>query len=154
MSAIGIRASNTEIYYAICTGSVAEPSIEVTEKLIFPKSMTEPETLSWLREEFLNVCREKNIDSVFIKGIEPNVQSLSKSLVMRMRVEGVLIEASNSEGFITAIGAYATVSSLLGVRSAKSFVTSDEFKEIHQWPSLNEKFREAGVVGVAGLGLR
>ncbi|WP_019123723.1 hypothetical protein [Brevibacillus massiliensis] len=153
MRAIGVRATATEIFYSVIEGSTEKPEVLHFQKLIFPKAFTIAQALIWLREQFINICAEYDVKAVFVRTAETIGKQNLKSVADRARVEGVIIEAAASTGAAVGTGPLKTISSLIGAKSAKTYLDNDEFRGIDNWESLNDKFREASIAGVAALSL-
>lgn len=153
MASIGVRASGNEIHYAIFEGSVEDPSYKHHYKLTFPRAFDTPKALAWVREQFLNVTREFQVNAVFIRTTEPIARPNVKSLSERSRVEGVILEVAASAGYLVSFGPLATMSSLLETKSAKQYMDMEDFRGIDNWQSLNDKYREATLAAVCALGL-
>jgi hypothetical protein len=153
MRAIGIRAAATEVFYSVLEGSTDNPVILHFQKISFPKAFKPSQAFVWLREQFINICNEYDVKAVFVRTAEPIGKQSVKTVADRARVEGVLIEAAASTGAMVETGPLKTISSLIGAKSAKSYLEDDEFRGIPNWESLNDKFREASIAGVAALSL-
>jgi hypothetical protein len=153
MASIGVRASGNEFHYTIFEGTVENPIYRHHYKLTFPRAFETPQALAWLREQFLNVTREYQVRSVFVRTTEPMARATVRSLSERSRVEGVIIEASAAVGFRISHGPLATMSSLLETRSARNYMELDTFRGIDNWQSLNDKYKEATLAAVCALAL-
>lgn len=153
MSSIGIRASGNEFHYAIFEGTIESPDYKHHYKLAFPKAFELPKTLAWVREQFQNVAREHNVEAVFVRTMEPIARATVKTVSDRARVEGVIIEAAASAGYQISYGPMATMSSLLETKSAKQYMSTDEFRGVENWQSLNDKYKEACLSAICALSL-
>ena len=153
MSAIGVRSSTNEIHYAIIKGSVVEPELIQYNKLSFPKAYTPPQALSWIREQFGNIKHQFNIQSLFVRTIEPIARVSNKAIFERALIEGVLIEAANTFGIKVNYGPLATMSSLLETKAARHYMTADEFRGIDNWKKINEKYKEACISALCALSM-
>jgi hypothetical protein len=70
----------------------------------------------------------------------------------RCRIEGVIIEASNSAGLVVIAGALASISKNLGTKAAKHYLESDDLRGLDwsKYPAKNT--REAILVAASALG--
>jgi hypothetical protein len=72
LRSIGIRVASNEIFYAIFEGHTSEPKLLFHNKLTIPKSYKDGQALSWIRENVLNIFKEYQIKSMFIRTMEMN----------------------------------------------------------------------------------
>jgi hypothetical protein len=156
MRSMGIRVASNEVFYAIIEGTVLNPSLIFHSKLAIPKSFKDGQALSWVRESIMNVLKEYQISSVFIRTIEPKARIGKKAITNRCKIEAVLLEAANTSGSRNSEGALVTITSLLAaksVKSAKEYLELEEFREVEGWEDLNDNYKEASLAGIAALAL-
>ncbi|MGF7050105.1 hypothetical protein J2T13_004628 [Paenibacillus sp. DS2015] len=156
MRSIGIRVASNEIFYAVFEGNPSEPKLFFYNKLTIPKSYKDGQALSWIRENFLNILKEYQIKSMFIRTMELRSQTKKKAIMDRSKIEGVLCEVGYTSGAKTRDGALTTITSLMVTqtkKSAKGYMELDEFRGVEEWTNLNDKYREASLAGVAALAL-
>jgi len=69
-------------------------------------------------------------------------KSVLESLFKRARIEGVVIESLSSKGIPVGLGAMQQISSRLGSKSAKKYVTDGEFRGL-DLSEKDDELREA-----------
>ena len=148
---VGIRASTSEINYVIIEGSFANPKLITADKLREPISYSFSETLVYYRVQFLSLCKEYKINTCGIRTAEPlsRLKGSSEGAIKRANIEGVMIEASASQGIKTIVGANSTFSPLLDVKSIKDLISAKEYKNLSKWTKLSQDFKEATLVAIA-----
>lgn len=150
--AIGFRADPSAVYWAV----VSDPPlrVEASGKLPAPKSYDEAAALGWYRTEVRNLIDQYKPKCAGVRYQEPVARIRSiKSTCQRVRIEGVVLEASNSKGISVLTGAMATITAELESESAKAYIETDSFRGL-DWSALSDNLREAVLVAGAALGHR
>lgn len=155
MVSIGVRASTSEILYVIIEGTFDKPSLITADKLREPISYSFPETLVYYREQFLSLYKEYRINSCGIRTAEPlsRLKGSSEGARKRTNIEGVMIEASASQGIKPLVGANSTFSPILDVKSMKDLISVNAYKNLNKWAKLSQDFKETTLVAIASLRL-
>lgn len=156
VTAIGFRVTTTEIFYSVVEGSSKEPKLVVNSKLKPPAAYDFPNVLAWYREQVAGLFHEYNVKACGIKMAEPISRSMGASaregFIKRNNIEGVLVEIAASSGKKVVYGTFSTVSSLLGTKKSKGYMTKDDFRGIENWSTIGKNFKESVLAGVAALG--
>ena len=94
MRGIGIRVTPKDIYYCIID-FIQDEDYKIIDlnKLIVPKSLNRPDSLRYIRTNFLDIIREYRIETAGIKIMEGNTQRISFERIM---IEGVVQELFSS----------------------------------------------------------
>ncbi len=153
MKAIGFRVEPKQVHWTIVeqTGNVGV--IKAAGKLPAPASFSEAESLDWYRNKIRTIIDEYQPDRVAVRYPEPSARAGKvTSTHRRLRIEGVVLEASHSKGKKVVTGPWATWSSLLGTKSAKEYLARDEVRGINQTKIKDEHQREAFLAALAVLG--
>lgn len=147
---IGIRVEPSKIHWAVVTGSNAQPILEGADALPAPKSWAEAAALQWYRNQVIQLIERYNPSSAVIRDTEVSGHLQVQSLQTRCRIEGVVIEAAQSKALVVTSGRLNKMSALLDTKSAKKYITSDEFRGV-DLSRYAPYTREAILVAVAGL---
>ena len=122
MKAIGFRAEKDSITWAVVDDSTTPHVIDGFDKIRAPESYTEAERLALFRERLKALIQQRSPDIAAVRYPETSSRrsGTTNSARMRSRVEGVILEASQSEGIDVMTGALATIGARLGTRTAKT----------------------------------
>ena len=113
--AIGFRVEPGLANWAVVTGTSDAPILEAASKLTSPSTFEEPQALAFFREGVLLLLEQYKPDVVAVRYAETfGRQSVRESDYRRCRIEGVILEASNSRGIRLVTGALAAISKNLG----------------------------------------
>lgn len=155
MTTIGLRATPSEIYYAIIekddNGVI---SILSCSKLIIPLSLIFPEQLNFVRKSFKDIILEYSVENAGIRITESTARSIS---IQRISFEAILQELlSNSSVMKYFIGQISNISSKIGFSREKFkplLVKNAEFDMVENWNQYDVTCKEAILVGLASLNL-
>jgi hypothetical protein len=148
---IGFRASPSSTYWAVTSGDQAVPILEDREHWDAPPTLTEAQALSEFRSRALGLFDRFQSASVAVRAAELFGGKGQKSASQRRaRIEGVLMEVANSRGIAVDAGSLTTISRLLGVKKAKTFLEEGNLRGI-DLSSLKKELQEAVLVAVAAL---
>lgn len=70
MIVLGVRCSNTDITYAVLTGTRAAPEVLESETLAFPKGYQKPQRLKWVVQEAHGIIQKYSVSVVVAKKYE------------------------------------------------------------------------------------
>lgn len=142
MNTIGLRASPSEITYAIYDTEQLE--IVSVNCIVYPSAMSTPEALKYVRNTVLDIIREYEISRAGIRIMETVAQSFPLD---RVQIEGVLQEALASSAVEKYYcGRIANISAKVGIarEAFKQHVKNNvDFAAVENWLKHNEKEREA-----------
>lgn len=152
MKAIGFRAEPTALHWAVVEGPDQPLRLLGNGKLTAPKTYTEAESLGWYRNEVRTLIDEFHPQKAAIRYPEPSArQGKPTRTHIRVRMEGVVLEAIQSKSLPVLTGALTTMRAELETDSAKAYVDTGQFRGL-DCSSLTENTREAVVVAAAALG--
>ncbi len=147
MNVIGLRASPTEIAFAIFDMQANE--VVNIESIVIPRAFDAPDALKYIRGHILDILREYDIKKAGVRVTEPNSQRMN---IQRIQLEGVILEtfaSSPLEEFF--IGQISSIAGRLAIprSSIKPMIESDEHPQIDGWASLKANHREALLCALA-----
>lgn len=141
MNTIGLRASNTEVVFAVFdTDNI---SIVNVDTISIPVAFTVPLGLKYLRSNLLDVLKEYNINSAGIRITESNAKNMQ---IARIQIEGVIQEAFASSGIKSYYtGQISSISRRLKIERAsfKQIVDGRNDLDIAEWDDFTKNQREA-----------
>jgi hypothetical protein len=148
---IGFRAEPRLIHWAVLDGTQKHPTIHAQDKINAPASADESAILGMFRERARHLFTTYTPDAVGIRSAELSARGSNKDGPRRrLRVEGVLLEASHSWNLPVTMGALGTISSKLDTKRAKKYLESGQFRGL-DLKSLPGARREAVLVAVGLL---
>lgn len=147
---LGLRAEVRQFSWAIVEGMRQSPKVHRSGKEEAPASYDEAAALSWFRARLLALISEYKPAVVALRAMEPMARAQKASARQRLRLEGVLMEAPQSQNVPILCGPLATISSKLHSKGAKAYLESGEFRGIHL-KALPAPAREAVLVAAAAL---
>ncbi|MEH1916884.1 hypothetical protein [Nostoc sp.] len=154
IKAIGFRVEPQTVNYAVVEGTKQEPILITHDKMSPPNSYDkESDKLVWYRERLFTIIEEYQPQSGAIRLPEPSSFGKSKidSLLKRARIEGVILEGLGKKGIECIVGALTTISSEINSKSAKQYLSNDDFRSL-DWSNIkNINQREAILVAVTQL---
>lgn len=148
---LGYRAEARQFHWAVVEGTRHEPVLVEHDKAAAPVGLDEAAALSWIRERARLLIRAHKPDGAALRSPEPVARGSNKEGARRrLRIEGVLLEASDSCRVKVTVGALAKISADLGTKSAKAYLERGEVRglDISKFPN---PAKEAILVAVAGL---
>lgn len=154
MKAVGFRAEKDHLHWAVVSGTVDRPIIEVHDRLRAPKVYDVAESLAWFRDNVRAIIEQHGPSIASIRFAEtfltrkPNALA---SMYARARIEGVVIEAAQSMGLKVLVGSLTSISSRLGSRSAKVYVEAGDLRGLDM-SGINANRKEAIVTAASALG--
>lgn len=148
MRAIGFRAEPDAINWAVVEGDPDSPQLLFHGKIASPAAFKdESKRLSHLRGQVLDKIATYTPDRAAVRYPE----SFRKSNCdPRIRVEGVILEACAASSIRVVSGAMRSISSRMGSKKAKGYLTSDDVRGL-EFPKKNPNYREAILVAVSAL---
>lgn len=148
MVAIGFRATNKAVFYAVLTG---EGKFNVG-KLTRPAAMDEPAGLRYLRTNIRDVITEAGATAAGIRRTEGNAK---QTYPERHHIEGVILELlANSTIQSYFDGPMATIGKWLDKdrSTIKSMINATEdFMDMADWDSFSNEEREAILAAAAAI---
>jgi hypothetical protein len=148
MKAIGFRAESDSINWAIVEGDVESPVLIAHGKIPAPAVFKEEsKRLAHLRGQVLQKIAESNADRAAVRYPESFRKSNCDT---RIRVEGVILEACASSSVRVVSGAMRSISSRIGSKAAKGYLSSNEIRGL-EFPKKDKNCREAILVAVSAL---
>jgi hypothetical protein len=151
--AIGFRVEPSLVHWAVVEGTSEAPILVAADKLTSPATFDEPQALTFYRERVSLLLAQHLPDVVAVRYAETfGRQSVRESDFRRCRIEGVILEASDSKGLKIMTGALASISKNLGTKAAKRYLESSDLRGLDwsRYPAKN--IREAILVGASALG--
>jgi Holliday junction resolvasome RuvABC endonuclease subunit len=152
--AIGFRVEPQTVNYAVVEGTKQEPILILYNKISPPKSYDqESSQLVWYRERLLTIIEQYQPQYAAIRFPEPNSFNKTKvePLLKRARIEGVILESLGNKGIECIAGALQKISSEINSKSAKQYLSNDNFRNL-DWSNIkNGNQREAILVAVTQL---
>jgi hypothetical protein len=140
--ALGLRAEPDAFNWAVTEGILEAPILIAAEKVAAPNGYLDPEILSFVRTRLLHIIQTRTPDLVGLRTPEHVARGAGESSRRRLRLEGVLLATCGEAALAVTVGALVTVNSLLGSKSAKLFLNSNEFRGI-DWSKYSPAKREA-----------
>jgi len=149
MRTLGLRAEPEAFSWAVSEGSLQVPILVASDRVQAPANFSFAEEVNFLRSRLLQIAKQYLVSEAGLRTPE-SVPRTTESLRQRLRVEGALLAACCEAGLKTSQGPLATLSSLLGVKSAKKLIESDEYLGLDLTKFKKER-REAILVSVSLL---
>lgn len=150
--AIGFRVEPRAVHWALVEGTGEEPVLVESATISAAKTHTEPEALSWFRARIKDLILRYEPSAAGIKYTEQIARGgRGDSARLRCRIEGVILQLLNEERLEIFTGNYRRVSGLMGSKSAKQYLDSDDLRGL-DWSAVTKVRREAVLVAVAALG--
>lgn len=151
MKAIGFRAEPRLVHWAVVAPSEKGPVLIGSGKFSAPKSYSEAESLSWYRERIRSEIQKHAPKRAGLRYPETfGRRGVTVSDQVRLRIEGVILEALNSMAVPILGGAMVLISSAIGSKSAKSYMKQSEMRGL-DWSKHPPNSREAILVAVAAM---
>ena len=152
-TSIGIRVKPDSIIYSIINKTEDEITIEIVDKLNVPKVLEAPEQLKFIRNTFLDIIFENQVNKACIRVTE-NIAM--KPSLERINIEAViqeLIASSTIEKYY--VGKIANISSHLGFHRDmfKSYLEKVEYTGIKDWSKYNKEQKESLLAALSALNL-
>lgn len=129
MRAIGLRAESRAFHWAVTEGTQEEPILVATGFVQAPKTFDFASGANLLRSQLLQIVRDQKPTAAGLRTPE-RLRALTESIRERFRLEGVLLSACAEAALSVTQGPLATLSSNLGVKTAKILLESDDFRGI------------------------
>jgi phosphohistidine swiveling domain-containing protein len=152
MICIGLRCSNTDLSYAILSGSKAAPQLVASDTLVLPQGYTRPQALKWLLLELEGLSKKHSISLWAIKGAEA-IAKKGREFVERIENEAmILLHAGNINADKVIRKVKATIAKDLGLPGKASALTTDlDASVIPQYKNASDKIKEAVLVAWSEL---
>ena len=147
---LGIRVEPSSINWAIVEGTRELPILVAADDANAPAQWDEANALSWYRERVLHIIEQYNPAIVAVRYQEPKGRAAGNAGRKRARIEGIVLEASNSRAIPVKTGALVTISANLKTKSAKIYLSRDDLRGL-DWSKQNPLRREAILVAVSVL---
>ena len=148
-----------EIYYTLADID-DDNSIVLTEegveKVILPVALDVPNRLAFIRQTFISIINEFEIENAGIRVVESVAQNIN---IERVNIEGVIQELlANSTVKKYFVGTISTIAKHLAVKpkelsdAIKSKVPLDQY-EFEEWSSLKKEEKESLMTAIAALNI-
>jgi Holliday junction resolvasome RuvABC endonuclease subunit len=148
--ALGFRVEPEAFNWALVEGTPEQPILVAADKVTAPSSYSEPQALSWYRDRVRYLIEQYHPTVAAVRYAETFGASGGSAARKRCRIEGIVVEAANSKAVAVKAGALATISSGLGTKSAKKYLSQSEFRRL-DWSKHGKNAREAILVATAAL---
>jgi hypothetical protein len=149
--ALGIRAEPVALHWAVVDGSTEYPVLIACGTVQCPKTFEEAGALGWLRKQILSLINEYTIAVVGLRTMEPIARGAGQeSARRRARMEGVIMESTDSAGTGLFAGALTTIGRQLNSKHPKGDLAQATLRGL-DWSRRTPLQREAILVGVAAL---
>lgn len=151
---IGFRAEAKQVHWAVVEGTSDAPILVAHQKEAAPTSeREEPRSLAWYRARIRDVLELYKPETAAVRFPESTAKGANKDgAKRRLRIEGILLEASQSWGCNASGTLLQAISSRLEVKSAKPLLENDDFRGV-DWSAVSKEAREAILAAVAALPL-
>ena len=149
MRVLGIRCESSAITCAVLEGNLEAPVLVCIEQAKMPTTYDFAKGANFLRMRLTAILAANMVIKVGVRTPE-SVRQLTESFRERLRVEGVMLAACAETGVTVTQGPLATMSRLLGVKSAKVLLESDDYRGI-DLAKLTPIKREAILMGASLL---
>ncbi len=158
MRALGLRAENGTVYWAVVEGSSNAPVLAANDKLKSPKAYSEADSLLWFSVNVKTLFLAHSPNVVAVRQSETFLQFKPKpnvlaSMLSRARIEGALLASASESGLRILSGNLTTIRAALSTKSAKAYLDGDEVRGLDWSHIKNEKVKEAILAAVAALGV-
>lgn len=151
MRSIGIRVEPGKVHWAVVETQAGEPVVVASDKTAAPRTYSDPQAFACYRDRIIGIIDAHGPTVGAVKAPEPVSRGgNSAGAHKRLRIEGVVVEALRSKGIEATIGAFNTLASHLGSKSAKRYVGTDELRGL-DWSDKPKELREAILAAVAEL---
>jgi len=151
IKAIGFRAEADCVNWAVVTRTDGHLVLIKSDTVRFPNTYDEAHRLEWFRKRLHMTLDDHQPAIGGVRYPEPSApKSNVTSTNERIRVEGIILEALASKGVKSMTGALKTISSEMGSKSAKSYLTNDTLRGL-DWKGKPKNTREAIMVAVAAM---
>lgn len=147
---LGVRAESDAFSWAVVEGSEDDPVIVAQDKAKVPVAHKDPEALMWCRERLHYLIEHYGVDTVAVRAPENIARGTGEGFRKRLRIEGVLLEASRARVSEVHLAALTKASARLGTKSAKHYVEHGDIRGL-DISSFNMAIREAILFAVAFL---
>jgi hypothetical protein len=150
MKAIGLRAEPDAFNWAVVEGTLEAPVLLAVERVAAPSGYSDPEMLNYFRERLLHIIQTHAPKIVGLRTPETISRGSGESARKRLRLEGVLLGVSGECTLPATIGALSTVNRLLGSKSAKLLLQSENYRGL-DWSKHTPAKREAILISASLL---
>ena len=144
MNVAGFRAGADSIDFAVVDRNAEGHQYVVADGTwTAPMSYEEPAILSWMRDKVLGLVAQHGFKRAGVRFPETSARVRHKlSANCRSRIEGVIIEALNSQGVVVLSGALQSIATRIGTAStktAKAYLARQEFRGLDLSKKSNER---------------
>ncbi|MFH1923031.1 MAG: hypothetical protein ABIP48_24470 [Planctomycetota bacterium] len=154
MKAVGFRAEKDSITWAVVDDSTDPHVVEAFDRIRAPDTYNEAERLALFRERLKALIQQQSPSVAAIRYPETVTRrSATSSDHMRLRIEGVILEAAQSEGINVMTGALRTIGARLGTKTAKTYLDRDDLRGM-KYPRKSKIVKDAVIVAEAALGVQ
>jgi hypothetical protein len=148
---LGFRAEGTQVYCVVVAGTRRAPTLVAHEKLTAPVDVDEAHALAWYRNEVRRLVDTYAPAAAVVRFPEFSARGGNKEGARRrLRIEGVLLEASCAYGLPARGAVLANIGAKLGSKQAKKYLGSGDLRGLDLSP-LPEYAREAALAAVTAL---
>lgn len=148
---LGVRAEPDAINWAVVEGTQEAPVLHASGIEKAPAAYSESESLVWARQRVLRIIEQYQPTGVAVRYPEPTALGANKdSARSRCRVEGIVLEAASSSNLEVVTGTLNTISKNLGSKSAKQYLSSNDFRGL-DWSKQKGNVQEAILVAASIL---
>lgn len=140
------------VHWGVVEGKKCDPILITHDRMSAPKIYNEAEALTWYRERVLLLLTEYQPTSAAIRYPEPTARGGGRdSSRIRVRIEGVVLEAINSQGLKKVVtGSLKTISANIGSKAGKKYLSSEDLRGL-DWSELHQYRKEAILAATAAL---
>jgi len=151
VKSIGFRVEPKAIHYAVVKGTKQKPELLSYDTLSAPKSYTQmDEKLLWYRNSLLTILNNDYPDFGVIR-IPESIARVNRDSLKRAWIEGLIFSLLAERGIDCTAGAFNTISSQINSKSAKQYLSNDNFRTLDWSDIKNHKKREAIITAVTKL---
>ena len=152
-TALGFRATDKEVFWAVVEGTVQQPILRATDKLVFPVSFDFYDSLPWCRERVRQLVDAYTPSVAAVRKPEGQARIEDESSRSRLRVEGVLLEALRSKNVPVELCMLANIAKLMSLgnaKDAKEQLSRHDCRGL-DWKGYGPNSKEAILVGACVL---
>jgi hypothetical protein len=153
MIALGFRAEPRDLNWAVVERKDDQQIAVIADSTwSAPKTYDEGKALSWFREKVMGLIDQQKPDRAAVRYPEPKGQRgkvIPKQL--RLRLEGVVLQALEERGLSAATGALSSIGARLKSKTPKAYLERQEFRGLDLSARPKER-QEAILVAISALG--
>lgn len=151
MVVLGVRCSNTDLTYAVLTGTRTAPEVIATETLAFPKGYQKPQRLKWVVQEAHGLLQKHTVGVVVAKKHEGRRRG--NDYEDRVEAEAAVAIAAADNGIRAFYKKQKnTIAKDLGLKGKAKYIESKlDTSVISEFENFSAKIKDAVLAGWSAL---